>query len=111
MYVNYTRNSDQIVWIWSILRRMTHDEQAKFVAFVTGSSKVPLEGFKALKGSAGVIQKLTIHKAYGSYEGDLPLPVSHTCFNQLDLPEYANEETMRKKILQAINETEGFGLA
>ena len=111
LYVNYTRKSDQIVWIWSILRRMTHDEQAKFVAFVTGSSKVPLEGFKALKGSAGVIQKLTIHKAYGTSSGDLPLPVSHTCFNQLDLPEYTDEETMRRKILQAINETEGFGLA
>ena len=110
-YVSYTRKSPQITWIWSVLRRMTHDEQAKFVAFVTGSSKVPLEGFQALKGETGVVQKLTIHKAYGGDGGEMPLPVAHTCFNQLDLPEYGDEETLRRKLLLAINETEGFGLA
>ena len=74
---------------------MTHDEQAKFVAFVTGSSKVPLEGFQALKGETGVVQKLTIHKAYVVMEGEMPLPVAHTCF-KLDLPEYGDEETLRR---------------
>ena len=38
------------------------------------------------------------------------LPVAHTCFNLLDLPKYSTKETMKEKLLQAIQQTEGFGL-
>ena len=45
-------------------------------------------------------------KAYGSHL----LPSAHTCFNQLDLPEYTSEEMTREKMLIAIREgSEGFG--
>ena len=43
--------------------------------FVTGTSKVPLEGFKALKGMSGP-QKFQIHKCF---EKD-KLPTSHTWY-------------------------------
>jgi E3 ubiquitin-protein ligase HUWE1 len=70
---------------------------------------VPLEGFKALPGANG-IKKFNIHKAYGAEQG--LLPAAHTCFNQLDLPEYVAEDVMREKLLIAIKEgSEGFGLA
>ena len=40
------------------------------------------------------------------------LPSAHTCFNQLDLPEYESEEIMKEKLLIAIREgSEGFGFA
>ena len=40
------------------------------------------------------------------------LPSAHTCFNQLDLPEYVSEDELREKLLIAIKEgNEGFGLA
>lgn len=35
------------------------------------------------------------------------LPSAHTCFNQLDLPEYTSYEELRKNILYAINECQG----
>ena len=38
------------------------------------------------------------------------LPVAHTCFNLLDLPQYRDKVTLRDKLLQAMEETEGFGL-
>jgi E3 ubiquitin-protein ligase HUWE1 len=47
---------------------------ARFLQFVTGTSKVPLEGFKALQGISGP-QRLQIHKAYGAPER---LPSAHT---------------------------------
>lgn len=79
---------------------------AKFLMFVTGTSKVPLEGFKGLVGMRG-LQKFSIHKAYGT---DSTLPSAHTCFNQLDLPEYSSEEILKEKLTYAINEaSEGFG--
>ena len=38
------------------------------------------------------------------------LPVAHTCFNLIDLPVYTSKEQLRKKLLHAIEHTEGFGL-
>ena len=70
--------------------------------------KVPLDGFQALQGSDGVKQ-FNIHRAFG---GSHLLPSAHTCFNQLDLPEYPSEEVTREKLLIAIREgSEGFGFA
>jgi E3 ubiquitin-protein ligase HUWE1 len=75
--------------------------------FVTGSAKVPLDGFAALQGSEG-IQRMTIHKAFDTNL----LPTAHTCFNQLDLPPYATEEIMQEKLLVALRHgSEGFGFA
>lgn len=38
------------------------------------------------------------------------LPEAHTCFNQLILPEYPNKEVLKKKLIIAISNAEGFGL-
>lgn len=61
-----------------------------FLQFVTGTSRVPSEGFKALQGYNGH-QKFNIHKYYDVKH----LPRSHTCFNQLDLPPYESKEILR----------------
>ena len=54
------------------------------------------------------MKRFNIHKAYGSHL----LPSAHTCFNQLDLPEYLTEDSLREKLLIAIREgSEGFGFA
>lgn len=77
-----------------------------YFLFLAGTSKVPLEGFKALVGMRG-IQQFNIHKAYG---GEKTLPSAHTCFNQLDLPEYTSLEQTKEKLLMATREgNEGFG--
>jgi E3 ubiquitin-protein ligase HUWE1 len=40
------------------------------------------------------------------------LPTSHTCFNQLNLPEYESYEVLRGMLLKAVNEgATGFGFA
>jgi hypothetical protein len=43
-------------------------------------------------------------------EGCQKLPAAHTCSNILDLPPYPDTFTMKDKLLQAINLTEGFGI-
>ncbi|KAI8081696.1 uncharacterized protein BX664DRAFT_376387, partial [Halteromyces radiatus] len=83
-YVTYHSTSPQIQWFWRAVRSFDQEERAKLLQFATGTSKVPLEGFAHLQGSGGV-QKFQIHKDYG---GDSRLPSAHTCFNQVDLPEY-----------------------
>ena len=87
---------------------LTRSQKAAFLQFVTGSSKVPLNGFADLQGMRGT-QKFSIHKAGGSAGA---LMSAHTCFNSLDLPVYETENQLQEKLLYAINEgAEGFAFA
>jgi len=103
-YSGYNESSHAIKWFWEVLGELTNPEKAEFLQFVTGSSKVPIEGFSALQGMRGP-HKFNIHKIY---EGDFNrLPVAHTCFNQLDMPDYPNKELLRERLLFAIREGKG----
>ncbi|KAH8177927.1 HECT-domain (ubiquitin-transferase) domain-containing protein [Sarocladium implicatum] len=107
-YQNYTPSSQQIQWFWRVVRSFDKEERAKLLQFVTGTSKVPLNGFKELEGMNGV-NRFNIHRAYGDKNR---LPTSHTCFNQLDLPEYDSYDSLRSQIVQAITAgSEYFGFA
>lgn len=77
-YHNYTAASQQIQWFWRAVRSFDKEEQAKLLQFVTGTSKVPLNGFKELEGMNGV-NRFNIHRDYGNKDR---LPSSHTCFNR-----------------------------
>ncbi|KAK0149921.1 putative E3 ubiquitin-protein ligase HERC4 [Merluccius polli] len=65
-----------------------------------GSDRIPILGMKSLK--------LVIQPTGG---GEHYLPVAHTCFNLLDLPKYTSIHTLRNKLLQAIDQNQGFNLA
>jgi E3 ubiquitin-protein ligase HUWE1 len=124
-YHNYTAASPQIQWFWRAVRTFEKEEQAKLLQFVTGTSKVPLNGFKELEGMNG-FSKFNIHRDYGSKDR---LPSSHTCFNrklshpnlyqmktndiaELDLPEYETYEDLRKALYTAMTAGgEYFGFA
>jgi E3 ubiquitin-protein ligase HUWE1 len=77
-YHNYSASSSQIQWFWRAVRSFDKEERAKLLQFVTGTSKVPLNGFKELEGMNGV-SKFNIHRDPGNKDR---LPSSHTCFNR-----------------------------
>ncbi|XP_070663520.1 E3 ubiquitin-protein ligase UPL1-like isoform X2 [Malus domestica] len=105
-YTGYTSSSDVVKWFWDVVESFDKEDMARLLQFVTGTSKVPLEGFRALQGISGP-QKFQIHKAYGAPDR---LPSAHTCFNQLDLPEYTTKEQLHERLILAIHEaSEGFG--
>ncbi|XP_004501671.1 E3 ubiquitin-protein ligase UPL2-like isoform X2 [Cicer arietinum] len=105
-YSGYSAGSPVIQWFWEVVQGFSKEDKARLLQFVTGTSKVPLEGFSALQGISGS-QKFQIHKAYGSADH---LPSAHTCFNQLDLPEYPSKQHLEERLLLAIHEAnEGFG--
>ncbi|KAJ0920961.1 putative HECT domain-containing protein [Helianthus annuus] len=105
-YSGYSAASPVIHWFWEVAQGLSKEDKARLLQFVTGTSKVPLEGFSALQGISGS-QKFQIHKAYGSSDR---LPSAHTCFNQLDLPEYPSKQHLEERLLLAIHEAnEGFG--
>ncbi|CAF1080113.1 unnamed protein product [Didymodactylos carnosus] len=106
-YHKYRPNSLQIQWFWRALRSFDKEDLAKFLQFVTGTSKVPLQGFAHLEGMNGP-QKFQIHRDDRSTDR---LPSAHTCFNQLDLPAYESYDKLRGMLLMAIRECAGFGFA
>jgi E3 ubiquitin-protein ligase HERC4 len=77
----------------------TLEDKKKFLLFLTGCDRIPVSGTKAL---ALKIQR----SAETSF-----LPVAHTCFNLLDLPEYPTREKLKYMLLKAVQHTQGFGLA
>jgi len=89
---------------WEVISTMTQEDLRNFLQFTTGSNKVPLGGFSHLYGSNGP-QKFTIipKKANG-------LPTAHSCFNRLELSNYTDKDKLKKDLLYAITETQGFGL-
>ncbi|MCJ1392495.1 hypothetical protein MMC18_005362 [Xylographa bjoerkii] len=107
-YHNYQASSPQIQWFWRAVRSFDKEERAKLLQFVTGTSKVPLNGFKELEGMNG-FSRFNIHRDYGNKDR---LPSSHTCFNQLDLPEYESYEALRQQVYTAMTAgSDYFGFA
>lgn len=96
----YTAASPPVVAFWEVVEALDAEDLARLVQFVTGTSKVPLEGFAALQGVSGP-QRFQIHRAFGATDR---LPSAHTCFNQLDLPEYESADQLRERLLLAIRE-------
>lgn len=104
----YSAKSNQIIWLFEALESFDNTMRAKFVQFVTGSSRIPVQGFSHLQAMHG-IQKFTVQVDSQSPEH---LPSAHTCFNQLDLPKYESYEQLRKMLVLAITECQyGFGIA
>jgi E3 ubiquitin-protein ligase HUWE1 len=48
--------------------------------------------------------RFNIHKEFHTKR----LPSAHTCFNQLDLPEYESYEVLREQLLTAIEQGTGY---
>lgn len=103
-YRGYSENDEIIQWFWKCVRSWDSEQKSRLLQFTTGTSRIPVNGFKDLQGSDGP-RHFTIEKA-GELEA---LPKSHTCFNRVDLPMYNSYESMVHKLTLAVEETVGFG--
>ena len=48
--VNFSHSDPVIRYFWRAVRSFSHQERVALLQFVTGSSRVPLDGFKGLQG-------------------------------------------------------------
>lgn len=46
-----TPDSNIVKWFWKAVESFDEERRARLLQFVTGSSRVPLQGFKALQGN------------------------------------------------------------
>uniref|UniRef100_A0A667WKJ3 E3 ubiquitin-protein ligase n=1 Tax=Myripristis murdjan TaxID=586833 RepID=A0A667WKJ3_9TELE len=99
----YCANQPVIQWFWKTVLLMDAEKRIRLLQFVTGTSRVPMNGFAELYGSNGP-QLFTIEQ-WGTRD---KLPRAHTCFNRLDLPPYESFEELREKLHIAIENAQGF---
>ncbi|XP_042315284.1 probable E3 ubiquitin-protein ligase HERC4 isoform X4 [Sceloporus undulatus] len=95
----YWAEHPTIKLFWEVFHELSLEKKKQFLLFLTGSDRIPILGMKSLS--------LVIQPTGG---GDGYLPVAHTCFNLLDLPKYTDKETLKSKLIQAIDHYEGFNL-
>lgn len=101
IYVGYEPSSEIIKGFWRVLSEFSPKERSLFLRFVWGRSKLPAgKEFKRFQ---------ITYKAV-SGPADQYLPVSHTCFFTLDLPEYTSEEVTREKLVYAITHCQAIDL-
>lgn len=102
-YRGYKEDDEVVVNFWKVLSQYESEKKSRFLQFVTGTSRIPVNGFKDLQGSDGP-RRFTIEKT-----GEVnSLPKAHTCFNRLDLPPYKSAAILDSKLTLAIEETMGF---
>ncbi|XP_045526900.1 E3 ubiquitin-protein ligase Nedd-4 isoform X1 [Pieris brassicae] len=100
---DYHANHLVVQWFWRVVLSFSNEMRSRLLQFVTGTSRVPMNGFKELYGSNGP-QLFTIEK-WGSPEN---YPRAHTCFNRIDLPPYETYQQLREKLIKAIEGSQGF---
>ena len=88
-------------WFWNYLEQLSQDDKALLLKFVTGSTAIPINGFKLLKPPF----KVTIVP----YIASESLPRAATCFNTLKLPRYPEKYLLEKNLMIAMRfGSEGF---
>ena len=74
------------------MSQLTDKDRSQFLRFAWGRSRLPKEEPWSRPF------KLTYKNA-----GDELLPIAHTCFFQLELPQYTTDKVMHDRLLVAIN--------
>jgi E3 ubiquitin-protein ligase NEDD4 len=96
-YLGYEVNDEVIQWFWKCVRSWPLEQQSHLLQFVTGTTRIPMNGFKDLPGPIGP-QRFTIEKAGDPDE----LPKRHIPSNRIDLPPYKDYASLENKLTLAI---------
>lgn len=92
VYLGWTENHPVVQSFWRVMRELTDKDRSQFLRFTWGRSRLPRSGNWSRPF------KLTYNAA-----GDEMLPVAHTCFFQLELPQYSSDTIMRERLLVAFH--------
>ena len=76
-----------------VLTEMTDEEKQLYLKFVWGRSRLPAE-------TTSIRDRHTLY--FCRSRGDKDFPEAHTCFFQLDLPNYTTDEICRQRMITAI---------
>ncbi|KAG4108019.1 hypothetical protein H8356DRAFT_919703 [Neocallimastix lanati (nom. inval.)] len=99
----YSMKSQSVINLIEVMSEMNNEEKKEFLEFITGTSRLPLGGFKNLNPPFTVVCKTT----NSDENPDDFLPSVMTCANYLKLPDYKTKEILKERLTTAIKEGRG----
>ena len=96
----YTKNSRIFNDLIKFMCNLDKNGQRQFLIFTTGTSRLPMGGFKALSPKLTIVKRVFDQKEFP----DDYLPTVMTCQNYLKLPEYSSYQILEKKLWLAMKE-------
>ena len=97
----YKSDHASIALFWEVVSSFTEQQKRQLLKFVTSCSRPPLLGFKELHPPFRISPGI----------GDSHLPSASTCMNLLKLPMFKDKDTMKEKLVYAIQSGAGFELS
>ncbi|KAI1883627.1 hypothetical protein AGOR_G00233520 [Albula goreensis] len=101
-YDAYEPSDANIQNFWTVFFELSEEQKKKFLAFMTGSDRLPVGGLSRMK--------MTIMNQ-NKPDPDYTYPVANTCYCMLYLPNYSSIHILREKFVHAISFYEVFGAA
>ncbi|XP_078259620.1 putative E3 ubiquitin-protein ligase HERC3 isoform X1 [Rhinoraja longicauda] len=94
VYSGYFPTDRIIQYFWEIFESLLEEEKKQFIAFLSGSERIP----------AGGIGRFIIRicRPQYLYDPDLSYPHAYTCIKTLELPNYSSKDLLRERLLRAI---------
>nr|CRZ22090.1 Bm8133 [Brugia malayi] len=93
----YHARHEAILCFWEVFFEFNIVERKKFLQFLMGTTRIPIQGMSAVQ--------IRIQPC-----DEKALPVAHTCFNLLDLPNITDRQEMRRRLLICLDQCHGFNL-
>ena len=96
----YTKKSRIFNDLIKFMCKLDKNGQRQFLIFTTGTSRLPIGGFKSLSPKLTIVKRAFNQKEFP----DDYLPTVMTCQNYLKLPEYSSYQILENKLLLAMKE-------
>ena len=61
-YKGYKPNDQNIIWFWKVVEKFDQKQLANLLHYCTGSTRVPILGFRYLESNRNTINKFTLEK-------------------------------------------------
>lgn len=92
----YSSNSQAIIWFWDYFDKLSEDKKFEALKFITGTTSIPPGGLSDVR--------ISITKRSNGF------PIAHTCFSEIELPDYNSYEELVNKCTEAFANSE-FGMS
>ena len=98
----YTEKSLQVQHLIDVLSELDAEHRRLFVLFLTGTTRLPVGGFK------GLGRPITVVRRDDGFTGpDAQLPTCNCCFFYFKLPPYSSKDVLEKNLYTAIENGQG----
>lgn len=96
----FTMESEPVKHLLEILSNLSLAEKRQFLQFTTGSPRLPIGGWKALRPIFTVVRKIPEEPL----SADDYLPSVMTCANYFKMPAYTTKEIMLTRLVTSMKE-------